>query len=80
MVNREKTIAILNKEAVYEDNLVKSLTEYCRLSKENITDIPEEKKNQILELLEKIRKDSERHERMIRDLIDYALNKGDVEY
>jgi len=80
MVNRKKTLAILNKEAVYEDNLVKSILQYCKMSEENISDIPDDKKKQILELLTKIRIDSERHERTIRDLIDYVLKKGDIEY
>jgi hypothetical protein len=80
MANQGKTLERLKEEANYEDNIAKNILDYCQMSKYEITDIPDDIKNEIIQSLSKIRSDSERHEMMIRKLIDLVLNQGEKEY
>ncbi len=80
MVNQGKTLKRLKKEAEYEDHLARDIADYCEMCRDDIKDIPEEEKNEIIKLLNSIRNDSERHEVMIRRLIALVLDRGEAEY
>ena len=80
MVNQKETLEILNKDVEYEDKLAQDILYYCSMCKDDIIDLPGDVKEEIHELMDKIRTDSERHELMIKALIQMVLTKGEGDY
>jgi hypothetical protein len=77
---QQETLEILNREKVYEDELVEKLNAYLLASLPVIKDITEEEKRQLQMGLTTIIRDSKRHGLMFGRLIQYVMEHGDGYY
>lgn len=80
MVNLTDTLARLNKEKDYEDELVYNLMTFFISSIDEISDIDDNNGKVIKQMLSQIVSDSKRHSQMFSMLIEMVIKNGNNNY
>jgi hypothetical protein len=79
-MDSSKALKILNEGKDYEEKIVTDLSEYFVSKLDSISDMTEEEKEKVHEVLDKILGESVRHSNMFTKLIEMVLSHGGDSY